>query len=229
MARKRASMREGPLAELFRATEAAQRQSDQDAGGDSVERLALDETVEYAPDFASSQEAPQPEEELRPAEAESKPTRHLESVEAVVVDLPPAPVAPAAPVAPPAEESERQRLRPELWDAAPEPPILHAVPRPDSGTYVAVIKVVGVGGAGLNAVNRMIDAGLSQVEFLAVNTDIQQLQFSDAPLKIHIGRELTEGLGSGADPSVGRSAAEESHDEIKQALRGVRHGLRNGG
>jgi cell division protein FtsZ len=83
-----------------------------------------------------------------------------------------------------------------------------------------VIKVVGVGGAGLNAVNRMIDAGLSQVEFIAVNTDIQQLQFSDAPLKIHIGRDLTEGLGSGADPAVGRSAAEESADEIKQALRG---------
>jgi cell division protein FtsZ len=84
-----------------------------------------------------------------------------------------------------------------------------------------VIKVVGVGGAGLNAVNRMIDAGLSQVEFIAVNTDQQQLQFSDAPLKIHIGRELTEGLGSGADPSVGQKAAEESYDEIKQALRGA--------
>jgi cell division protein FtsZ len=86
---------------------------------------------------------------------------------------------------------------------------------------VAVIKVVGVGGAGLNAVNRMIDAGLSQVEFIALNTDIQQLQFSDAPLKIHIGRELTEGLGSGADPSVGKKAAEDSYDEIKQALRGA--------
>ena len=95
------------------------------------------------------------------------------------------------------------------------------MPRPDSGTYVAVIKVVGVGGAGLNAVNRMIDAGLSQVEFIAVNTDQQQLQFADAPLKIHIGSELTEGLGSGADPSVGRKAAEESYDEVKQALRGA--------
>ncbi len=80
-----------------------------------------------------------------------------------------------------------ERPRAELWDVAPEPPILHAVPRPDSGAYVAVIRVVGVGGPGLNAVNRMIDAGLSQVEFIAVNTDIQQLQFSDAPLKIHIG------------------------------------------
>src|SRR5439155_4800429 len=137
-----------------------------------------------------------------------------EPVESVVVDLPRAPVP--APAGEPADE----RMRADLWDVAPEPPILHAVPRPDSGTYVAVIKVVGVGGAGLNAVNRMIDAGLSQVEFIAVNTDIQQLQFSDAPVKIHIGRDLTEGLGSGADPTIGRKAAEEAHDHIKQALRG---------
>jgi len=67
----------------------------------------------------------------------------------------------------------------------------------------------------------MIDAGLSQVEFIAVNTDSQQLQFSDAPMKIHIGEELTEGLGSGADPTVGKRAAEESYDQIKQALRGA--------
>jgi cell division protein FtsZ len=83
-----------------------------------------------------------------------------------------------------------------------------------------VIRVVGVGGAGMNAVDRMIDAGISQVEFLAVNTDLQQLATSDAPVKIHIGRELTSGLGSGADPDLGRRAAEESYDEIKNALRG---------
>jgi cell division protein FtsZ len=80
--------------------------------------------------------------------------------------------------------------------------------------------VVGVGGAGLNAVNRMIDAGIEQVEFIAVNTDIQQLRTSDAPVKLHIGRELTQGLGSGADPDVGRRAAEESADQIKHVLRG---------
>jgi cell division protein FtsZ len=77
-----------------------------------------------------------------------------------------------------------------------------------------------VGGAGLNAVNRMIDAGLSDVEFVAVNTDIQQLALSDAPMKIHIGRELTQGLGSGASIDVGRRAAEEAYDQIKRALRG---------
>ncbi len=85
---------------------------------------------------------------------------------------------------------------------------------------MAVIKVVGVGGAGLNAVNRMIDAGISQVEFIGVNTDIQALHGSDAPTKIHIGRELTHGLGSGAEPDVGRLAAEEGYDQLKHALRG---------
>jgi cell division protein FtsZ len=196
MARKRASMREGPLAELFRATEAAQRQTEQG---------------ETAPD-----ESP----EVRVPEETAEQPRRLEPVESIVVDMPAAPAAPTA-AAPPAEKPARPRATPEIWDVAPEPPILHAVPRPDSGTYVAVIKVVGVGGAGLNAVNRMIDAGLSQVEFIAVNTDIQQLQFSDAPLKLHIGEELTEGLGSGADPAVGKKAAELSYDTIKQALRGA--------
>jgi cell division protein FtsZ len=102
----------------------------------------------------------------------------------------------------------------------PEPaPRLNRV-SPDAASYLAVIRVVGVGGAGLNALHRMMDAGVSAVDFLAVNTDIQQLQVSDAPTKIHIGRELTQGLGSGADPDVGRLAAEESYDQIKQALRG---------
>jgi cell division protein FtsZ len=83
-----------------------------------------------------------------------------------------------------------------------------------------VIRVVGVGGAGLNAVNRMIEAGISQVEFIAVNTDIQQLRMSEAPIKLHIGRELTQGLGSGADPELGRRAAEDAYDQIKHVLRG---------
>ncbi|MDQ3823410.1 MAG: cell division protein FtsZ [Actinomycetota bacterium] len=82
------------------------------------------------------------------------------------------------------------------------------------------MRVVGVGGAGLNAINRMIDAGINQVEFVAVNTDAQQLQMSDAATKIHIGRDLTQGLGSGSDPAVGREAAEESYDQLRHALRG---------
>ena len=198
MARRRASMREGPLAELFRATEAAQKQAEKGEPGAVPPPEALEpqeETVEHVPEFAQSQDeapvaaVPDPEPEPEPA---AEPLR-LEPV----------------PEPPP------------MLQSLPEPaPRLHRVPRGETAAYLAVIKVVGVGGAGLNALDRMIDAGLAQVEFIAVNTDIQQLRMSDAPVKIHIGRELTEGLGSGADPDLGRSAAEESYDQIKNALRG---------
>jgi cell division protein FtsZ len=87
--------------------------------------------------------------------------------------------------------------------------------------YLAEIKVVGVGGAGVNAVNRMIEAGLRGVEFIAVNTDAQQLAMSSANVKIDIGRETTRGLGAGADPEVGRRAAEEHVEELEAALRGA--------
>ena len=90
----------------------------------------------------------------------------------------------------------------------------------EAASYLAVIRVVGVGGGGLNAVNRMMDAGIAQVDFVAVNTDMQQLNLSDAPVKIHIGEELTQGLGSGADPETGRKAAEEAYDQVRSALRG---------
>ena len=191
MARKRASMREGPLAELFRATEAAQRQQDkaepeQEAAPTPVE--PLEETVEHAPPFEPVVErAPEPEPEPEPA-----PRPDLRPVE------------------------ELPRI-----ESLPEPaPRLHRAPRTEPGAYLAVIRVVGVGGAGLNAVNRMIDAGIADVEFVAINTDIQQLALSDAPVKIHVGRELTQGLGSGSSAEVGRQAAEESYDQIKRALRG---------
>jgi cell division protein FtsZ len=135
--------------------------------------------------------------------------------------------APAPPPAPPRAPA------PPVYEPAPPPPVtryvdpmpeqparLHRAPSLDS-SYLAVIKVIGVGGAGINAVNRMIDAGISQVEFIAVNTDMQALHMSDAPAKIHIGRELTQGLGSGSDPAVGRASAEEGYDELRQALRGA--------
>ena len=200
MARRRASMREGPLAELFRATEAAQRQAEKEgrAEPEAEEQQPAaspveppEQTVEHVPEWME-EAAPKAPEPVRLPERKPEPE-----------------VKP-----PPPAESERARLEP-----LPEPPPrLHRVPEP--GAYIAVIRVVGVGGAGLNAVNRMIDADISQVEFVAVNTDIQQLQMSDAPLKIHIGRELTEGLGSGADPELGRLAAEEAYDQLKRALRG---------
>jgi cell division protein FtsZ len=197
MARKRASMREGPLAELFKATEAAQRQAErqQEEALPQTEQPPepSEETVDHVPDFV---------QDVEPTSA-STPA--------------PAPVAPA----PDPEPLRVVEPPPPRIERLPEPPPrLHRVPRAESAAYLAVIRVVGVGGAGLNAVNRMIDAGISQVEFVAINTDIQQLQMSDAPVKIHIGRELTSGLGSGADPELGRLAAEEAYDQIKRALRG---------
>src|ERR687895_450067 len=199
MARKRASMREGPLAELFRATEAAQRQAEKE--GKTVPGEPLEETVEHPPPPPPREVAPEPEEPP-PAEV-------------------PAP-APAIREAPAVEREDHGSDRgiARLLDPMPEPPPrLHRAPRSDAA-YRAVIRVVGVGGAGLNALNRMIDAGISEVEFVAVNTDLQQLGLSDAEVKIHIGRELTGGLGSGAEPDIGRRAAEEAYDQIKRALRG---------
>jgi cell division protein FtsZ len=87
--------------------------------------------------------------------------------------------------------------------------------------YLAVIKVIGIGGGGVNAVNRMIDAGLKGVEFVAVNTDAQALLMSDADVKLDIGRELTRGLGAGSDPEIGRQAAEDHRQEIEEALEGA--------
>ena len=90
-----------------------------------------------------------------------------------------------------------------------------------SGAYLAVIKVVGVGGGGTNAVSRMVDAGLRGVEFIAANTDAQALAMCDADIKLNIGHDSTKGLGAGADPDVGLAAASESRDDIKEALKGA--------
>src|SRR5580765_3183751 len=90
-----------------------------------------------------------------------------------------------------------------------------------TGNYLAVIKVVGVGGGGTNAVNRMVDAGLAGVEFIAVNTDAQALLMADSDIKIQIGVQGTRGLGAGADPEIGLAEAQESRDELKEALKGA--------
>ena len=87
--------------------------------------------------------------------------------------------------------------------------------------YLAVIKVVGIGGGGVNAINRMIEFGLKGVEFIAINTDAQQLLMSDADVKLDVGRELTKGLGAGANPEIGRQAAEDHAEEIEEVLRGA--------
>jgi len=93
--------------------------------------------------------------------------------------------------------------------------------RDQSGNYFAVIKVCGIGGGGTNAVTRMVEAGLSGVEFIAVNTDAQALLMTEADMKIQIGSKETRGLGAGADPAVGLAAAMESRDELKEALKGA--------
>ena len=92
-----------------------------------------------------------------------------------------------------------------------------------AGTQIslAVIKVVGIGGGGVNAVNRMIEEGLKGVEFIAINTDAQALLMSDADVKLDVGRELTRGLGAGANPDVGRKAAEDHREEIEEVLKGA--------
>jgi len=186
MARNRASMREGPLAELFRATEAAQKQG---KGDDAQQQL------------------PTEPEQPTPAAAEEPPVS-------------PTPIRAVAPAPDPEPTGERRERPLARWlDPLPEQPARLERAR-DSASYLASLRVVGVGGAGLNAVDRMIDSGINQVDFIAVNTDIQQLQMSDAATKIHIGSELTEGLGSGSDPEIGRRSAEDGYDAIKRSLRG---------
>ena len=230
MARKRVSMREGPLAELFKATEAAQRQDDL-AGGATPAHAPEPVVVPSLPAAAPRRRAHEPLEPtvehipdwLREERAGASAPAVATSPDAAT--LPP-PLPGATPERPQAQtfistESAATKPSERFLQPLPETPgRLERSYRGEMGSYLAVIRVVGVGGAGMNAVDRMIDAGISQVEFLAINTDLQQLATSDAPVKLHIGRELTSGLGSGADPDLGRRAAEESHDEIKNALRG---------
>jgi cell division protein FtsZ len=207
VARNRASMREGPLAELFRATEAAQRQ-----------RSAQNEQQELVPEPPVSP-APAVSKQDASKQHASKPSAAKRAAPAARAEKP-TPIRAVAPAPDPEPEPAEERRPLARWlDPLPEQPARLERAR-DSASYLAVIRVAGVGGAGLNAVDRMIDAGINQVDFIGVNTDIQQLQMSDAATKIHIGSELTEGLGSGADPEIGRRAAEDAYDAIKRSLRG---------
>jgi cell division protein FtsZ len=253
MARKRASMREGPLAELFRATEAAQRaQTEQQPGGAPVAEPGTAPTGPAAP-------APEPPEAQLPLEAPQPATpgsgsseldatvehvydfevgrpERAETPAARAAETRPAPDPPSGDPVPPAAPVVELVPRPRAEVAPDEPaepyrpPTSFVTPMPESAprlhvagdvaSYLAVIRVVGVGGAGINAVNRMMDAGIAQVDFVAVNTDAQQLELSDAPVKLHIGESITQGLGSGSDPETGRRAAEDGYDHVRSALRG---------
>jgi cell division protein FtsZ len=235
MARKRASMREGPLAELFRKTEAAQRRQD-DAAADEAKteeaaapvpapppdrrvQAALEETVEHVHDFEEPEREPEPAPPtpIRTAEPAATPVPSASSPASVSAPAP-APVVPEPQVP---TEADASRAAARYFQTILEPaPRLHRVPPPKGSAYIAAIRVVGVGGAGLNALHRMMDAGIAQVDFIAVNTDVQALAVSDAPVKISIGEDVTHGLGSGADPTVGRAAAEDAADQLRTALRG---------
>ena len=203
---KRASMREGPLAALFRKTEDAE------------------------------DEPPEPSEAERPAAA-PRAAAPAEST-AARKSAPPHPAlsgSTQAPQEPAHIPSPQERLRhafsseiPEnVMEAQPTRPVMDAYSREHPETQGTagptgqpVIRVVGVGGAGVNAVNRMVEAEVEGVEFLAVNTDLQSLQQSTADVTLHIGAELTRGLGSGSDANVGRQAAMEDYDRIKALLKG---------
>ncbi len=205
---KRASMREGPLADLFRSTEAPD---------DPPEPPARPEPRR------EREERPAPEPEPQAAAPEPEP-------EPVAESAPPAPAEPApAPSAPRREPKDRLRdvfshSHPDREDREAaygrgEPSgRISAMDTPE--IHDPVIRVVGVGGGGVNAVNRMVEAGISGVEFMAVNTDLQSLQSSAADVTVHIGGGVTRGLGSGSDPELGYRAAFEEQDRIKRMLKG---------
>jgi cell division protein FtsZ len=223
---KRASMREGPLADLFRSTEESVPPEDvkvtANGSGSKPVEVAVEEPAQETP---LPDPVPEPTPEPVPEPTPDPVPDPLPGPEPVPEPTPPEPVAePEIEIH--HEGLERLMGRPGI-DVRPrfgrdEPSTDHpptqqpAVPR----THQAVLRVVGVGGAGVNAVNRMVEAQLPGVEFLAINTDLQSLQTSNADVTLHIGAELTRGLGSGSDPRVGYRAAFEEQDKIKDMLKG---------
>jgi cell division protein FtsZ len=201
-------MREGPLAALFRKTAEETAGAGDAPGPDQPERKEEQPAVEAqaAPPEAQAPAA-EPEPELEPQHVLS-PQERLRHV--FSADIP-----------------ENILERPREPEAAPEPDVYarperiaegFGAPRP-LGT--PSIRVVGVGGAGVNAINRMVEAEIEGIDFLAINTDLQSLQQSAAHETLHIGDGITRGLGSGSNPDLGRAAAREEHDRIKALLRGA--------
>jgi cell division protein FtsZ len=183
---KRASMREGPLAALFRKTEDGEA-----VAGPELPHPALKASSEVAPEPAqdASANVPTPRERLRHAFSSEIPENAI----------------------------DRAPARAVMDDYTRDHPATTGQTGP---VGQPVIRVVGVGGAGVNAVNRMVEAEVEGVEFLAVNTDLQSLQQSTADITLHIGAEVTRGLGSGSDANVGRQAAMEDYDRVKAILKG---------
>jgi cell division protein FtsZ len=208
---KRASMREGPLAALFRKTEGAE--------GEDVQ--APGEQIDPARGRESARAVPPAQPPVHPRESGL-----------------PHPGLSASPEAPPEEvrvPSPQERLRHAFSSEIPENVLERPLTRSALDEYPRehafagragesdgrpIIRVVGVGGGGVNAVNRMVEAEVEGIEFVAVNTDLQSLQQSTADLTLHIGAELTRGLGSGSDANIGRQAAMEDYDRMKALLKG---------
>jgi cell division protein FtsZ len=231
---KRASMREGPLAALFRKTEedAKLAETEQDAAGsEAVARPAAPEPTPIEeipprevphpslagnplpPPAEEEPVIPSPQDRLRSAFSSELPENLMEA---------PAPATPAA------GRAQRATADPVIDDVFARS---DAYARSDASDRPApfgqakpagqpVIRVVGVGGGGSNAINRMVEAQVAGVEFVAINTDLQSLQDSLADITLHIGSSLTRGLGSGSDPELGRAAAMEEYDRIKALLKG---------
>jgi cell division protein FtsZ len=190
---KRASMREGPLAALFRKTE------------EGEEGVEVEKEVPHPALSASEPVASEPQEEI-PSPKERLRNVFSSEIPENIMDRPQArEEVPVAPRHAPVEMPPRDEPRP--YSTADQ--VIHPV-----------IRVVGVGGAGVNAVNRMVEAEVAGVEFMAINTDLQSLQQSTADITLHIGAELTRGLGSGADANVGRQAAMDDYDRVKSLLKG---------
>ncbi len=252
--KKRASMREGPLADLFRST-------DESVGPEEVKVTAAPEAPASRVEVAVAESDEIVVERTTPEQKPARPTHEVPQPEPVPEPTPepapeprPEPVPeptpqreePAAEAAaePAVEETEEHETR--SYRVVKEPAIEHeglqrllgasdpeevrpayGRDEPDTARYAtvprshqAVLRVVGVGGAGVNAVNRMVEAQVPGVEFVAINTDLQSLQNSNADVTLHIGADLTRGLGSGSDPRVGYSAAYDEQDKIKGLLKG---------
>jgi cell division protein FtsZ len=210
--RKRASMREGPLADLFRATVDPDDPPEAPAAPGS--RPGDDET-RAMPAVPAEPATPAP---AAASEPESEAPFDVED------DYAP---EPERAVEPPAAKERLSRIfADDVFESGPGPAYGRNEPSrggsyaADASPHAPVIKVIGVGGAGVNAINRMVDAGISGVEFMAVNTDLQSLQQSNADVTVHLGSGVARGLGAGSNPELGYRAAFEEQDKIKRLLKG---------
>ena len=229
--RKRASMREGPLADLFRSTAPPEPEDPPEAPAPPARRRE-DETQQMRAEEPAAPAPPEParEEPAAPAPPDPPETAFYDHEEAQEPPPPPPGEEPAAyrdEAASPAPRPAKERLS-RIFAEDPEPagatygreePNLSAPSGPPTA-HAPVIRVVGVGGAGVNAVNRMVEAGVPGVEFMAINTDLQSLQQSLADVTVHLGAGAHRGLGAGSNPELGYRAAFEEQDKIKRLLKG---------